>query len=502
MNKLIIGIGLCILMSKVRCTDPQTDTTAAATLSARYCSSCHLEPSPTDLDKATWRDHILPRMGAFMGVYEDGMVRAELIETDAVAEANIFPTEATISIADWSAIKEYYLSLAPDSLTLPITESQITDQWKPTYPDLYLSPPSTTYIDVSADGVTFADAHTQGLYQVLSADGIEDSAVKIPNEAIVDIYTTSTHHYITTMGSFSPTDAAIGKVYRLDRQTQALDIIIDELQRPVHASYADLDSDGTDEIIICEYGKWTGALSYWDQDLDGLYRRKNLMSRSGSIRTALTDIDQDGDEDIICLYGQGDEGFWLLRNMGQGTFESTSLLRMPPSYGSSYFTLYDMNADGLMDILYCAGDNADYPPIIKPYHGIYIYEQQEDRSFTQSQFLYMPGAYSVAAITEQHTDLIHLAAISFFPDWDQDHPEGFLFFRQGDDDQYIRERLPIAPPGRWIVMDADDVDGDTDLGLGSLAFEIPGHEKELKKITKNGLPFLILENIENQGYSD
>ncbi len=51
--------------------------------------------------------------------------------------------------------------------------------------------------------------------------------------------------------------------------------------------------------------------------------------------------------------------------------------------------------------------------------------------------------------------------------------------------------------GRWIVMDhADqDGDGDIDLVLGSLAFEVIPDNGQLAGWVQNGLGYLILENL-------
>ncbi|MFT5237636.1 MAG: hypothetical protein ACI9M9_001236 [Flavobacteriaceae bacterium] len=50
--------------------------------------------------------------------------------------------------------------------------------------------------------------------------------------------------------------------------------------------------------------------------------------------------------------------------------------------------------------------------------------------------------------------------------------------------------------GRWIVMDASDYDkdGDIDLVLGSLAFEVVPKLGFVEKWMEDGIPFIVLEN--------
>ncbi|HKH59427.1 MAG TPA: hypothetical protein VKA49_01280 [Flavitalea sp.] len=41
-------------------------------LAKKYCSSCHLFSEPTELDKTTWKQKVLPVMGKLMGVLQLG----------------------------------------------------------------------------------------------------------------------------------------------------------------------------------------------------------------------------------------------------------------------------------------------------------------------------------------------------------------------------------------------------------------------------------------------
>lgn len=65
----------------------------------------------------------------------------------------------------------------------------------------------------------------------------------------------------------------------------------------------------------------------------------------------------------------------------------------PPVYGSSYFELADFNKDGFEDIVYTCGDNADYSPVLKPYHGVYIFINDGKNNFKQAFFFSINGCY-------------------------------------------------------------------------------------------------------------
>jgi hypothetical protein len=175
------------------------------------------------------------------------------------------------------------------------------------------------------------------------------------------------------MGSFSPTDAPVGSIVRVPKKGNRAEILLDGLQRPVHSDWVDLNGDGRQDGVVCEFAKWTGKLAWWEQDTLGNFQPHILRNRPGAIKTYVRDFNGDHFPDIIALFGQGDEGIYQYINDGKGNFTEKCVLRFPPSWGSSAFRMVDINQDGLEDIVYTCGDNADYQPILKPYHGIRVY---------------------------------------------------------------------------------------------------------------------------------
>jgi len=185
----------------------------------------------------------------------------------------------------------------------------------------------------------------------------------------------------------------------------------------------------------------------------------------------IKDLDGDGLSDITVLMTQGDERVVLLSNQGQFSFRQTTLLRFPPVYGSSYFDLKDFNKDGHLDILYTNGDNADFSPVLKPYHGVRLFLNDGKNHFTASWFHPMHGASQARAVDFDKDGDLDIAAISFFPDL-RTHPEqGFLYF-ENTGKGFTAYTTPLAAAGRWITMEEADVDkdGDCDLILGALDF--------------------------------
>jgi hypothetical protein len=172
------------------------------------------------------------------------------------------------------------------------------------------------------------------------------------------------------------------------------------------------------------------------------------------------------------------------------------VISFPPGYGSSSFQLKDINLDGFDDIIYTAGDNADFKHILRPYHGIYLYLNNGKNAFKQEEFIALPGAYDARMEDFDLDGDQDIAAISFFPDWQASPSHGFVMFENSGGNTYEAHALKDANIGRWIVMDAGDMDqdGDVDIILGSLTMETVPDIGLVKRWTAGGIPYVILRN--------
>jgi len=480
----------------------------AEALARIHCSSCHLYPEPNLLDRESWQTYMLPRMGQFMGIYAHDSLRESLIEKgpggEKVRAANIYPRQPLLGKADWEAIQEFYLSQAPESLppAAPKSIDTALRQFVPVEAKIRLSPPSATMVRFAEDGRFFiGDANQQSLFYF---DG-DQNLIKAAKtrEGAVWMEQWGGSLWITVMGSFSPTDAPKGFIMELPWDEQAPPRIrIDGLQRPVHTAYGDLNGDGLTDAVVCEFGKWTGGLRLFTVQPDGSFRGQYLSKQPGAIKAYLRDWNQDGLMDVVALFGQGDEGIQVFYQKGDGSFRAERLLRFSPSNGSSYFALADWNGDGREDIIYTAGDNADFKPVLKPYHGVYIFENRGKAGFEQVFFYQLNGAYAALPRDFDGDGDLDLAAISFFPDY-QNSPEESFVYLENREGEFFAQSFSDPTRGRWIVMDAGDYDGDgdEDLLLGSLAFEVVPPQGLVERWVADGLPYLILENQQRYGPS-
>jgi hypothetical protein len=195
---------------------------------------------------------------------------------------------------------------------------------------------------------------------------------------------------------------------------------------------------------------------------------------------------------------QGDEAIFLFENCGNGTFSEKRLLSFSPLSGSQYMELADVNNDGFDDIIYVSGDNADKTPFLKNYHGIYIFLNDGEFNFTQSYFYQLNGAYKAMLRDFDLDGDLDIAAISYFPDYYRYPEESFIYLENRGNLEFKDYSFPQATNGRWIVMDAGDIDsdGDIDLVLGSFVyFKAQGDTTGLgEKWFSSGPSVVLLEN--------
>jgi len=481
-------------------------------LAVAVCGSCHLFPEPSLLPKAAWQRGVLPHMALRLGVAQGGLepygeLRNE--EIVPVMQAGIFPDKPLVDSAAWAKITAYYLREAPEEALPPARREAV-----PLDLSLFRAvdvrfagnrPSMTTLLrfDAAAGHLWVGDGEgtlrrldgTLRVVDSLRTDSPAADLVPLPGgEAL-----------LVLMGVMPPNDLDRGKVVRLaTRGPLAIkDTLLQKLVRPVHAAVADLDGDGTTDVAVCNHGNYTGSLA-WHKDLRSPREGGILRAGPGFRKVTVRDLNRDGRPDLVALAGQGNEGIWAFYNQGAGRFEAKPWLRFPPVYGSSYFQLADFNGDGLEDILYTNGDNADYSMVPKKYHGLRIFLNRGNEAYEESWFFPLHGATQADARDFDGDGDLDLAAIAFFPRFGEAPEEGFVYFENTGNLHFTPHSLPNAARGRWLVMETGDFDGDgaPDIALGSYLFS-PGEVPlpMLQAWRQRGASVTILYNTRRGGHA-
>ncbi len=468
-------------------------------LAVAVCGSCHLFPEPLLLPKTAWQRGVLPRMAIRLGLSQEGLqpyreLRYEEINT--VMQAGIFPDEPLVDSVAWAKITQYYLREAPAEAPPQARQAAV-----PLDLSLFRAvdvrfaanrPPLTTLLRFDAGAGHLWVGEGDGTLRRLDGTLRVKDSLRTGSPAADLVFLPGGEALLVLMGVMPPNDLDSGRVVRLaTRGTLAIrDTLLQKLVRPVHAAVADLDGDDTPDVAVCNHGNYTGSLA-WHKDLRAPREGGILRAGPGFRKVTVRDLNRDGRPDLVALAGQGNEGIWAFYNQGAGRFEAKPLLRFPPVYGSSYFQLADFNGDGLDDILYTNGDNADYSITPKKYHGLRIFLNRGNDKFEESWFFPLHGATQADALDFDGDGDLDLAAIAFFPRYGEAPEEGFVYFENTGNLHFAPHSLPNAARGRWLVMETGDFDGDADpdIALGSYLFS-PGE-----------VPLPMLQTWREQGAS-
>lgn len=498
---VILSISACESISERKQPRPTLEQLASLDLkldgeqlASAYCAACHLKPNPSLLDKRIWETRVLPDMRKRMGLYMAEDIGSPLPE-DLGIPKGIYADFPLIKEKDWAKLAAYYLENAPDVLagqeeksvpTLGIPGFELV---QPSYPQLYAD--LTTMLRIHPEtGHLWVGQRYQKLFVVDPKNNFQVSKEYNTEVAPIDIHWNSDNSFdLLTMGLMDPSPDSVGVLanYTDDRA----EAILNQLIRPVDITYADWNNDGQEDRVISHFGDHIGKLSLYLTTDSGL-QEEVLSTLAGARRTIAVDFDEDGLLDVLGLMTQAQEGVFLWRNQGDGTFKERELIRFHPVFGASDFRFVDMDGDGMKDLILVNGDNADLSPILKNYHGLRIYKNLGEGQFEEKWFYPMYGASGLEVGDFDGDGAMDIFAISFFPDPEQQPKQNLIYFQQKG--LYDFEPFVLAEKltQNWMTLTSGDLDldGDLDLVIGSFEFE-----ELYTKPENTWTPFIVLKNL-------
>jgi len=484
-------------------------------LAATFCSSCHLQPAPEILTKRAW-NVALAYMGFFLGMGDTSYLNnAPQYARDYVAATHgflrqdgILPISPLLEEHDWNSIRSYYIDSAPE-LALP-QEGKPELSWQlPQFriveSDYRSRPAVTTLVRINneANEAIIGDTALRSL-AVLGADGqLEDQPRQFgPAMMPVDIEFRDNAALVASIGdlySVSKSDDRPGLIASVAPGNTT--VVLDGLYRLADMELADLNGDNADDFIISGFGGSYGSASWFESQSDGSYAEHVLINRPGAVRTQAYDFNDDGFLDIAVLMSHAIEGFYILLNNGSNEFETVTVFETHPGYGHTWFELRDFNNDGRMDVMTVNGDNVDSDPYntLRNYHGVRVFIDEGGLQFRQAYFYPMYGAFGARAADFDNDGDLDIAAISFHPDFASDRRESFVYLRNNGDLDFEAYSSDELNRGRWMVLDAGDIDGDNDidivLGASYVQTGMLAYPDVLQELTENGPSVLILQNV-------
>ena len=463
-------------------------------LAQLYCGSCHLYPEPALLDKKSWTHELLPNMGARLGIKTpqyDPLKQVDAMDKMMIQTENIYPKTPLLHQEDWDKIVAFYKQAAPDKLLLspnktvaaPLKNFKIK-----AFPTEMR--PLTTLTTIDTLHQKMYIGLLNGAFMTFDKHFNLVNTLTMPISPVSVAYGKNDKLHILGMGHIHPNESKEGAFF--EANTEGSQKLFGDLRRPVNVAEI-----GDNQWIISEFGYQKGRLSYYTK-INNEWRSAALATTAGATKALPFDFNKDGLMDVAVLMAQGDEHISIFYNKGNANFEEKQVLRFSPVNGSSDLQVVDFNKDGFMDFVYTNGDNADFSPILKPYHGVHIYLNDGKDNYTEGSFYPMYGAFQAKAADFDLDGDMDIVAVAFFPDDKTKPASHFLYLEQTAPFIFKPYTFKEATQGKWMTMDIGDVDGDgdADILLGSFAMDLAGRENLFDKLDykEKVVPFLFLEN--------
>lgn len=474
-------MGLAVLIASAVAWQSCSEEKKGEALARTHCGSCHVFPEPSLLPRQIWAEGVLPQMALLMGIPQSGrdpMQTLSISEIQYLTEAGVFPNRPQLSEADWQLLVDYYLSQAPERLALPPDTAKLLPLpgFELVVPPQPIMPLVTTVRHDATHGQIWVSQRTGTTFLLDASLRIRDSLYRADSPFSAVRPLGKGRWQVLSMGTMDPNDLRNGEwlSVRKEQGKWRGSTRIKGLQRPVHQSFEDINGDGREDVVICEYGNYLGKLAWYEATEADTLIPHLIENRSGARMSYWQDQNGDGRKDLWVLWAQGDEHIAVYINNGKGEFIKKNMLRFPPVYGSRHFELADFNGDGAVDILYTNGDNADYSHTLKPYHGVRIFLNDRAGSFKEHFFYPLHGASEAHVADFDGDGDLDIVAFSFFPNFDQSPTKSFVYLENQGKGQFVARSFTDPNRGRWLSMDVADVDqdGDLDILLGSFFLSV------------------------------
>ncbi len=484
-------------------------------LAKQYCGSCHKLPPPEALTKKSW-DYLLTYMGFRLGIVDYQYLKGSsnvVLDNIKSKEKTLrvtgqVPDKQVLSDSEWKTLRQYYNTFAPESsLPQPAKEkiSEELPQFEIRIPDHQPKGAVTTLLRIDEDNqrILIGDNNTESI--TFLDKKLNVIKQHFGYELVVDAEITGDSIYFLSIGDLMGRYVGMSRGYIMlctgnSENMNLSSYVLGDLHRPVDMEFADLDNSGKKQVIICNFGDVSGNVSLFKPNGDKFSLTQNISNMAGPVKCRAADFNQDGLVDIAVLFSDARENLSTFMNLGNNTFEQKMVVEGNSAYGNTYFEIQDFNSDGFLDLMTVNGDSdADPYNTLKNYHGIRIYLNDGKNNFKERYLYPMYGVHFAKAYDFDQDGDLDIAAVSFFPDFNQTKPEIFTYLRNKGDFNFETFTHPETYSGRWMVMDIGDYDNDNDIDIVIGGSYIPlgmavNHMDKFHAMRTSGKAILVFEN--------
>jgi hypothetical protein len=228
---------------------------------------------------------------------------------------------------------------------------------------------------------------------------------------------------VACLGVFFPTDGRVGSIVWLRGVADGTFTpvtLLEGVGRVADVRAGDFNGDGKLDLVAAVFGwRKTGEVLYLENRTEDwsrpVFEPHVVDDRHGAIHVPVCDLNADGRPDFVALISQEHEAVVAFLNEGGGRFRKEPVFTGPhPAFGSSGIELTDLDGDGDLDVLYTNGDALD-DYTLKPYHGVGWLENRGGFPFAYHRLADLHGAERAAAGDFDGDGLLDVVAVSWLP---------------------------------------------------------------------------------------